>query len=278
MSFNFLNYNFDNQQPRPHFKLQGQRFPQQTNTRGFYFHPFSPQDTASASTTAAPTTTEAVTPTGTITTTTPTTTTATIPIGTPTPTTTPTPSFATSPPPPQPHPSSQLLQGSQGTAPVLSLSSGTPPGFQGGLTQGRVMTEDAPSTQLFISNIPSKVREEEIVALFKPFPGFISGRLRRTKMNNYIAFVEFDTVEHSGTARDTLNGYNFDTKMVPSNNTQYTRQQLKQFGITIDFSRVQQPQNQQPPHALMQQKTPFGVPGYTGDDLNFRFSKKKRDT
>ena len=133
----------------------------------------------------------------------------------------------------------------QSFATATATSSRLPAGAAQPLGCLQGTTGDAPSAQLFISNIPSRVREEEIVRLFRPFPGFLSGRLRRTKMNNYIAFVEFDSAEHSGHARDILNGYNFDTKTVPPNNTAYTRQELKYFGITIDFSRPQQQQQQQ---------------------------------
>lgn len=90
-------------------------------------------------------------------------------------------------------------------------------------------------------------------------------------MNNYIAFVEFDSVEHSGKAKDMLNGYNFDTKTVPSNNTSYTRQQIKQFGITVDFSRAQQQSyhpTQQPPIAVP-------PPVCTSNDRNFPFNSSK---
>lgn len=226
MSFNFMNYNFDKQQQQQHprIKPQFQRYPQQhfqqqhpqqvpspSTTTSYYLQPFtSPESIASP--------------------------------------------FTTPPPPSTPPVSvSAPLGGGGGSGtPVLQIGgcgNGPPPlvlpqphSHPHPHPQGR-MSGDPPATQLFISNIPSRVREEEIVALFRPFPGFISGRLRRTKMNNYIAFVEFDTIENSGKARDTLNGYNFDTKMVPTNNTAYTRQQIKQFGIAVDFSRVQSNNN-----------------------------------
>lgn len=100
------------------------------------------------------------------------------------------------------------------------------------------------SSSLFISNIPCKIREEEIVELFEGLPGYISGRLRRTKMGNYIAFVEFDTPQNAVFAKSKYNGYNFDTKTVPANSGNLPKHMLKKHGILIDFSRanvVQEP-------------------------------------
>lgn len=74
--------------------------------------------------------------------------------------------------------------------------------------------------------------------LFEGMPGYLSGRLRRTKMGNYIAFIDFDTAQNAIFAKNKYNGYNFDTKTVPPNAINLPKHLIKKHGILIDFSRA----------------------------------------
>ena len=109
-------------------------------------------------------------------------------------------------------------------------------------------------SSLFISNIPCKIREEEIVELFKDLPGYVSGRLRRTKVGNYIAFIEFDTAQNAIAARNKYNGYNFDSRTVPANSSTLPKHLIKRHGILIDFSRANASQTQSTQQQQQQQQ------------------------
>lgn len=74
--------------------------------------------------------------------------------------------------------------------------------------------------------------------LFEVMPGYLSGRLRRTKTGNYIAFIDFDTAQNAIFAKNKYNGYNFDTKTVPPNAINLPKHLIKKHGILIDFSRA----------------------------------------
>lgn len=80
---------------------------------------------------------------------------------------------------------------------------------------------------LYINNIPRRIMEDDIHNLFKMSPGYISARMRRTKSDNYIAFVEFDSIQNAYRAKRTFTGYNFDIEAIVNDDS----------GIFIEFSR-----------------------------------------
>jgi RNA recognition motif-containing protein len=58
---------------------------------------------------------------------------------------------------------------------------------------------------LFLSNLPSNTTEEQLVALFREYPGFKEVRMVPGKAE--IAFVEYDNEKHATAAKTVLDGF-----------------------------------------------------------------------
>lgn len=88
------------------------------------------------------------------------------------------------------------------------------------------------SRTLYVSNVPRRIMGEDIHNLFKKSVGYVSSRMRRTKTDNYVAFVEFDTIQNALHAKACYARYSFDKKRIVNDGT----------GIFIEFSQKDSPQ------------------------------------
>eukprot|EP00833_Pecoramyces_ruminatium_P008298 jgi/Orpsp1_1/1182330/evm.model.c7180000080850.1 len=64
---------------------------------------------------------------------------------------------------------------------------------------------EIPNNILFIQNLPSDVTKQSVSSLFQQYPGFKEVRLVPGKKD--IAFIEYETEQQAGIAKQSLNGY-----------------------------------------------------------------------
>jgi RNA recognition motif-containing protein len=65
-----------------------------------------------------------------------------------------------------------------------------------------------PNKILFLQNLPTDVRQDQLIALFGQYPGLAEVRMIPTKKD--IAFVEFVDETTAGVAKDALHNYKLD--------------------------------------------------------------------
>ena len=69
------------------------------------------------------------------------------------------------------------------------------------------------SNIVYVEGIPLDAKEREIAHIFRPFPGYISLRLRvkiKNDVKSILCFVDFKTISQSTICINTLQGYRFD--------------------------------------------------------------------
>lgn len=64
---------------------------------------------------------------------------------------------------------------------------------------------EVPNNILFIQNLPSDVTKQSVSSLFQQYPGFKEVRLVPGKKD--LAFIEYETEQQAGIAKQSLNGY-----------------------------------------------------------------------
>ncbi|KAA0167190.1 hypothetical protein FNF31_01076 [Cafeteria roenbergensis] len=88
----------------------------------------------------------------------------------------------------------------------------------------------APSSSLYVRNLPPNVTEPLLVAAFSQQPGFTTARLRMRKSGQAYAFVEFVDVAAGSAAFSRYQGYRFSP----------TDPQ----GIAVEFAKETRPRGQ----------------------------------
>lgn len=100
--------------------------------------------------------------------------------------------------------------GANGTEPALpaqsnGASTGGSTGSSGGSGGGGGSGQDLPNKILFLVNLPEDTDQAMLQMLFQPFSGFKEVRLVPGRSD--IAFVEFETEQHSHLAKEALQGF-----------------------------------------------------------------------
>jgi RNA recognition motif-containing protein len=71
------------------------------------------------------------------------------------------------------------------------------------------MDTTQPTNTLFIAEVPSSINEKDFVKIFQAQEGFKNARLRKDRNQNVVGFADFEDVESSSLALETLQGYKF---------------------------------------------------------------------
>lgn len=68
---------------------------------------------------------------------------------------------------------------------------------------------EATSTTLFVGDLPSDLHENDFLAAFKGFRGFVTARLRQDKNDRPVGFVDFEDHDAASRARDAMTDHRF---------------------------------------------------------------------